>query len=101
MHPRNTECERLEPNVPVNPKSVALLESLINDRVMDLQAISEVVKSDPGLKAHVVFAVQDSDESSTPTPTVEECVIELGREGMRECIRAIRTTQLAKAAHAG
>jgi len=74
----------------VNPRAAARLELLVANRVMDLRAISEVVASDPALKAQMVRTVQHANIILGPAPSVEECIVELGREGMRQCLRSAR-----------
>jgi hypothetical protein len=76
--------------LPVNPASVARLELLIASRVMDLSAIAEVISGDPGLRARMFRTLREADAIATPLPSVEECVIELGREGMRQCLGGTR-----------
>ena len=71
----------------INPESVARLELLIASRVMDLGAIAEVVSGDSGLRAQMIEALP---ELAGMSPTVNECVVELGREGMRQCLRRAR-----------
>jgi len=77
--------------LPVNAASVARLELLIASRVMDLAAIAELVGGDPGLRARMIETLREADTLAAPLPTVEECVIELGREGMRQCLSAVRS----------
>ena len=81
----------LPQNFRVSPQALFRLELLTAGQVLDLRAISEVVSSDPGLMAHMVQLLQESDDLFPACPSVEECVVELGREGMRRCVRNARS----------
>jgi len=72
---------------PVAPETLFRLELLLGSGAMDLHAISDVVRSDSGLLAHMVWLLHETGELTSSFPTVEECVVELGLEGMRECLR--------------
>ena len=73
------------------PEAISKLELLVASRVMDLRAISDVVSGDPGLKAQVIYILRETDATSTPLTSLEGCVVELGREGMRECLHRARS----------
>ena len=83
-------------HLPVNPASVARLELLIASRVMDLAAISEVISNDPGLRARIVQTLRETDATTSRVRSVEECVVELGREGMRQCLQSTRSRHAAE-----
>jgi len=90
MPRRSTKHVGSGQHLSINPDAVARMELLIASRVMDLRAISEVVSGDAGLMAHMIQTLKESDQACPASPTVNECVIELGREGMRRCLRTTR-----------
>jgi len=79
---RATLCESL------TPQALSRLEGLIGDRVLDLSAIASVVKSDSALLARMSRVLREGDGGASAFPSVEECIVELGAAGMRECLRA-------------
>jgi hypothetical protein len=84
--PRNISIRR-KPFEPVTPQALSQLENLIGSRVLDLDAIAGVVKSDSALLARMARVLHQTDDTASAFPTVEECILELGAEGMRRCLR--------------
>jgi HD-like signal output (HDOD) protein len=78
------------PDLPVTPEALFRLELLLGRHVMDLRAISEVVTSDIGLLTHVLRLARDMDSLPQNYPSVEECIVEVGVEGLRDCLRKAR-----------
>jgi len=90
LPPTRKRGATLAPDLPVAPEALFRLELLLGRRVLDLRAISEVVVSDAGLMAHLVQLLHHMDPTASAFPSVEECILELGMEGMRECLRNAR-----------
>jgi hypothetical protein len=60
---------------------------------MDLQAISDVVRSDSGLMARMVGLLRESSATTSTFPSVEECIVELGERGLRQLLCNARLIQ--------
>ena len=71
------------------------LELLLGERVVDLAAVAKVVTLDTGLKTHILQVAHDTGEMADAIPTVHECLVEIGIEGLKETLRMARIRRLA------
>jgi hypothetical protein len=74
----------------ITPEALLHLELLLGERAVDLRAVSDIVTSDPGLRIHVLRLARDTGQMSDTLPTVQECIVEIGIEGLRESLRHAR-----------
>ena len=72
------------------PESLLQLELLLEERAVDLAAVTDVVTRDPGLRIHVLTLAHDTGEMTEVTPSLHECIVEIGIEGLRESLRNAR-----------
>jgi c-di-GMP-related signal transduction protein len=74
----------------VSAEALLRLELLLGERVVTLSAISDIVKRDVGLKTHVLQLAHDTAPSDEPDVSVDECIVEIGIERLRESLRQTR-----------
>ncbi len=79
----------------VTPEALLRLELLLGERVVDLAAVATVVSLDAGLKTHILQVAHDTGEMADAVPTVHECLVEIGIEGLKETLRQARMRRLA------
>src|SRR5262249_36605900 len=72
------------------PESLFQLELLLQERAVDLAAVTDIVTRDPGLHIHVLRLAHDMGEMTEVTPSLQECIVEIGIEGLRESLRNAR-----------
>jgi c-di-GMP-related signal transduction protein len=72
------------------PEALLRLELLLGERAVDLTAVSDVVTRDPGLRIHVLRLAHDTGEMTEVLPSIHECIVEIGIEGLRESLRHAR-----------
>jgi hypothetical protein len=74
----------------VSAEALLRLELLLGDRVVTLSAISDIIKQDGGLKTHVLQLAHDTFPSEGEDGSVEQCIVEIGIERLRESLRETR-----------
>ena len=72
------------------PKALFQLELLLQERAVDLAAVTEIVTKDPGLRIHVLHLAHDMGDMTEVIPSLQECIVEIGIEGLRESLRDAR-----------
>lgn len=72
------------------PEALLQLELLLQERAVDLAAVTEVVTKDPGLCIHVLHLAHDMGDMTEVMPSLQECIVEIGIEGLRESLRNAR-----------
>jgi hypothetical protein len=81
--------QKLGPAV-VSAEALLRLELLLGERVVTLSAISDIVNQDGGLKTHVLQLADDTAPSDGDEVSVEQCIVEIGIERLRESLRQTR-----------
>lgn len=76
--------------VSATPEALLQLEILLQERAVDLAAVTDIVTRDPGLRIHVLHLAHDMGDMTEVTPTLQECIVEIGIEGLRESLRDAR-----------
>jgi hypothetical protein len=71
----------------VSAEALLRLELLLGERVVTLSVISDIVSQDAGLKTHVLQLARDCAPSDETDITVDECIVEIGIERLRESLR--------------
>ena len=74
----------------VTPEAVLQLELLLEERAVDLAAVTEIITRDPGLRTHVLHLAHDMGDVTEVMPSLHECIVEIGIEGLRESLRNAR-----------
>ena len=74
----------------VSPDSLIRLELLLGERVVTLRDISDIISQESGLKTHVLQLAHDTVPCDEDEVTVEECIVEIGIERLRESLRETR-----------
>jgi hypothetical protein len=74
----------------VSAEALLRLELLLGERVVTLSAISDIVSQDTGLKTHVVQLARDCGPTDEIDTSVDECIVEIGIERLRESLRQTR-----------
>ena len=72
------------------PEALLQLEILLQERAVDLAAVTEIVTRDPGLRIHVLHLAHDMGDMTEVIPSLQECIVEIGIEGLRESLRNAR-----------
>lgn len=72
------------------PESLLQLELLLQERAVDLAAVTDIITNDPGLRIHVLHLAHDMGDMTEVIPTLHECIVEMGIEGLRESLRNAR-----------
>jgi len=72
------------------PEALLQLEILLQERAVDLAAVTEIVTRDPGLRIHVLHLAHDMGDMTEVIPSLQECIVEIGIEGLRESLRDAR-----------
>ena len=62
----------------------------LGERVVTLSVISDIVSQDAGLKTHVLQLARDCAPSDETDISVDECIVEIGIERLRESLRQTR-----------
>jgi hypothetical protein len=75
---------------PVSAEALLRLELLLGERVVTLSAISDIVNQDTGLKTHILQLARDCAPTDEADVSVDECVVEIGLERLRESLRQTR-----------
>jgi len=83
------------PRAGITPEALLRLEILLGERVVDLAAVTEVAGLDTGLKTHILQLAHDTGEMADAVPSLHECIVEIGIEGLRETLRLARMRRLA------
>ena len=78
----------------VTPEALLRLELLLGERVVDLASVAKVVSLDAGLRTHILQVAHDTGEMADAVPTVHECLVEIGIEGLKETLRQARMRRL-------
>jgi hypothetical protein len=71
----------------VSAEALLRLELLLGERVITLSAISDIVNQDGGLKTHILQLARDSAPTDETDISVDECIVEIGIERLRESLR--------------
>jgi len=71
----------------VSAEALLRLELLLGERVVTLSSISAIVNQDSGLKTHILQLARDSAPSEGEDASVDECIVEIGIERLRESLR--------------
>jgi hypothetical protein len=71
----------------VSAEALLRLELLLGERVVTLSSISDIVNQDSGLKTHILQLARDSAPSDGEDASVDECIVEIGIERLRESLR--------------
>jgi hypothetical protein len=71
----------------VSAEALLRLELLLGERVITLSAISDIVNQDGGLKTHILQLARDSAPTDEIDISVDECIVEIGIERLRESLR--------------
>jgi len=71
----------------VSAEALLRLELLLGERVVTLSSISDIVNQDSGLKTHILQLARDSAPSEGEDARVDECIVEIGIERLRESLR--------------
>jgi len=74
----------------VSAEALLRLELLLGERVVTLSAISDIVNQDGGLKTHVLQLAHDTAPTDGTEVSVDECIVEIGIERLRESLRQTR-----------
>jgi hypothetical protein len=75
---------------PATPEALFQLELLLQERAVDLAMVTDIVTRDPGLRIHVLHLAHDMGDMTEVTPSLHECIVEIGIEGLRESLREAR-----------
>jgi len=78
--PRTCYCQRGGP--------ASAWNLLLGERVVTLSAISDIVKRDVGLKTQFSSSRHDTAPSDEADVSVDECIVEIGIERLRESVEA-------------
>jgi hypothetical protein len=92
---RRRQTPRTMPCLAAKPETLLRLELLLQEPVVDLAAVSAVVKSDKCLRSHVVrlARAETGDPSGDMIPTLHECIVHIGISALR---RSLLELPLAK-----
>ena len=85
-----TPIQPLGPAI-VRADSLLRLELLLGERAVTLSAIADIINQDGGLKTHLLQLAHDtfpSDEEAEVS--LDECIVEIGIERLRESLRETR-----------
>ena len=72
------------------PEALIQLELLLQERAVDLAAVTDIITKDPGLHIHVLHLAHDMGDVTEVMPSLHECIVEIGIEGLRESLRNAR-----------
>ena len=72
------------------PEALFQLELLLQERAVDLAAVTDIVIKDAGLSTHVLHLAHDMGHMTEVIPSLQECIVEIGIEGLRESLRNAR-----------
>ena len=78
------------PRASATPEALIQLELLLQERAVDLAAVTDIVTRDPGLRIHVLHLAHGMGDVTEVTPSLHECIVEIGIEGLRESLRNAR-----------
>lgn len=78
------------PDAAVSAEALRCLELLLGERVVDLSAVSDIVTRDGGLKTHVLQLANDGADGDETDLSVDEYIVEIGIERLRESLRRTR-----------
>ena len=81
---RHTACL---PFLPALPLTLAELELLLQDPVVDLAAVAEVVKRDASFTAQLLLLANQEYEESDRFYRIEDCLVQLGISALQELVR--------------
>ena len=76
--------------VSATPEALIQLELLLQERAVDLAAVTDIITKDPGLQIHVLHLAHDMGDMTEVMPSLHECIVEIGIEGLRESLRNAR-----------
>jgi c-di-GMP-related signal transduction protein len=77
--------------VAVNAEALLRLELLLGERAVTLSAISDIVNQNAGLKIHVLQLAHDTaPHDDGDEVSLDQCIVEIGIERLRESIRETR-----------
>jgi hypothetical protein len=74
----------------VSAEALLRLELLLGERVVILSAVSDIVNQDGGLKTHILQLAHDTAPTDEVEISVEQCIVEIGIERLRESLRETR-----------
>ncbi|MGA9798820.1 MAG: HDOD domain-containing protein [Terriglobales bacterium] len=77
------------PDLPILPTTLAQLDALLADDVVDLTALTNVVRSDLGLTIHLIRITRNADWASRAVPRITEIVVGLGIKHLKAIVRDI------------
>ena len=78
----------------LTPEDLLRLELLLEEGVVDLAAVSKLVSRDAGLQSCVLQLAHNLGESS-PSPSIHECIVEIGVEGLLSILHSARLRRRA------
>ena len=79
-----TACQ---PGLPALPLTLAEMELLLQEPVIDLGAIAEVAKRDASLAARLLLLANHDREASDRFYRIEDCLVQLGTAALRQLVR--------------
>ncbi len=83
-------------NIPVfaSPENLFRLEILLSERVLNLQAVANLVSNDAGLRWHVLQLARESTGHWEGEPSAQECIVEIGVEALRKSLDSVLLSPL-------
>lgn len=82
------------PRLLLTPEDLFQLEMLLGEWVVDLGAVTQLVAHDIGLQAYVLQLAHDLGEER-PSPSIHECIVEIGVEGLLHVLHNARLRRRA------
>jgi HD-like signal output (HDOD) protein len=77
------------PDLPILPTTLVHLENLLNADVVDLAALTDVVRSDLGLTVYLIRIARSADFASATIPRISEIIVCLGINHLRAIVHRI------------
>ena len=74
----------------VNAEDLLRLKMLLGERVVTLGAVGDIVSRNSGLRVHVPELAHDTHSPDTDGLSLDQCIVEIGIERLRESIRQSR-----------
>ena len=74
----------------VSAEALLRLELLLGERIIPLSVISDIIKQDGGLKTHILQLAHDTIPYGGDGVSIDECIVEIGIERLRESLRHTR-----------
>ena len=74
----------------VDAEDLLRLETLLRERVVTLGAVADIVSRNSGLRVHVLELAHDTHSPDADGLSLDQCIVEIGIERLRESIRQTR-----------